>query len=338
MTHGHWSAQPGDSPLEFERLTPAHVSELASFLDRTWRAAYGANPFPLFNATYLRWLYGGPRGQTTRLVGYRVNGELRAFRAYLAREILLRGRLHRGFLSTHFAVDKQLPGVERRRLIEAMTLLPWQSSELFPSVDLTYGTLEVDKALAAKATAIYTSLGLSVTTGQFAQSVVTVPGQREVPPVAVRRASAEDAGDIAALHDRWAGRCDLAQRLTTADIAHHWFGAPDAEVYVTDGSDGMSGALCVYRLEMVTAGGVVTVAIIEGFLAADVPAAVALLQQAHAYRQRVGARGLVCENATYLERDFCRACGLLPTLRHMRLLMAAPSAIDLGESWLLDVK
>jgi hypothetical protein len=325
--------------LEPERLSLDDVPEIVGFLDRTWRAAYGTHAFPAFNETYLRWLYGGPRQDDTRLVACRMRGRLLAFRAYLARDIAVRGKRHRALIATHFGVDREVPSARRADVIARLTLLPWQSRSMFPAVDLTYGALEADKALTAKASSIYTSGGLSVAIGQFAHAVANVPDRVETSRTRhVRHATVADAAAIARLHHAVGTRCDLAQCLTADDIAHHWFTAPEGEVYVTEDADGINGALCAYRLETVTAGGTGTVAICEGFLASDVAAATALLDAGVNYRRRIGAKGLVCENVTYLPVDFRRACGLLPSLRQMKLCVASRQPVDLGESWLIDIK
>ena len=52
--------------------------------------------------------------------------------------------------------------------------------------------------------------------------------------------------------------------------------------------------------------------------------------------QRTGARGVVLENGTRL--DAPRAYGLMPSGRQMQFAVMSRDPIDIGTSWLVDIK
>jgi hypothetical protein len=326
------------SDIPLERLFVDDVPEVADFLNRCWGAGYGLEACPVFDARYLQWLYGGPQAETTRLFGYRCDGRLVAFRSYLARTVVVGGSQRLAFLNTHLGVDAAVPIEIRRQLVTAFTVRPWQSRTEFPPIELTYSAIDAGKGLSAKLAGLYTGHNLNPAFSNFAHTLVLARRSAVAAPDRVRRATLDDVPVIARVHERLALRCDVALHWTEAEIAHHWFAAPDSAVYVAENADGPSGAACFYRLDTMTGGRTARVAICEMLLADSAGTLSPLLDAGLAFQHRIGAKGLVCENATYLPLDLQRACGLVPSMRQMRFLVVTPDRVDIGERWLVDVK
>ena len=156
--------------------------------------------------------------------------------------------------------------------------------------------------------------------------------QRLPATVVGRAATLDDAVGIAELSARVTRSATLAVRLTPARVRHHWFEAPGAEVLVTEDGDGLTGACCVYRL-LTTRG---SVAVVEALLMTSPEVGVALLREVVPYAKRVGARGVVLENATMIEAP--REIGLTPAGRAMQLAVMSRRPVDIGTTWFVDIK
>jgi hypothetical protein len=324
-----------DVPVE--RLSLDDIPEIVAFLNEVWGASYGPGA-PVFDAPYLRWLYGGPQQATTRLVGCRLNGRLIGMRVFLARTVAIGQQTYQALLNTHLAIHPTAPLSLKPRLFEELNVRAWYDRTLFPPVDVAYSAVETRKKLAARAASVLTRHGVHVSVRVFAHTVVTTHRTDQVLRHHTRRATLDDAASIARLHARQQATSTLSRCVTDAEIAHHWFAAPAGAVYVAENADGLSGALCVYSLNRTNGGSGFRVAVCEALLATEAGAAIPLLDRALRYQHRVHAKGLVCENATYLPTELQRACGLMPSLRQMYLVVATRTPVDIGAAWLIDVK
>jgi len=280
----------------------------------------------------LRWLYGGPQEQRAILLGWRLDGRLVGFKAFLSRDLLIQGAFQRGCLNTHLAIDPGLHVLDRVRIVRDSTLAPWRPETFGRSIDVAYALFEADKPIVGPAERLLTSQGIEVAAGHFAQAVVGAPTSR----IAARRADVGDIATIAAL--RQAIPSDVKVEFSLDHLAHHWFNAPEAEVYVVDDGDRARGAIAVYRLDVLKTGRKTTIAICEQLLAETSEIACALLAAATGYRRRIEARGVVCENATYLPAEAQRACQIIPSARTMRISVMSRRAQSIGAKWMVGVK
>lgn len=316
-----------------ERFHVADPEEVATFLNSAWERAYGPAVRPVFTEEYLRWLYGGPDAERTAIVGVRIDGRIAALKAMLSRELVVQGVAAPAYLVTHLTIEPTLSLAERVALQPLASDQLWLDSSVCDPTDFAYAVFDAEKPIARKTEASLARQGVSRVIGEFTQMVVAPTLiQRLSTSVVSRAATLDDASAIAELSRRFERSASLAVRLTPDRVRHHWFEAPGAEVLVTEDDDGLSGACCVYRLQ--TTRGIV--AVIESLLTTSTAAGVALLRQVLPYATRVGARGVVLENATMI--DGPREIGLTPTGRAMQLAVMSRRPVDIGTTWLVDVK
>jgi hypothetical protein len=323
--------------LGLERFRLSDIPEIVTFLNRVWGIAYGPAVRPVFTEEYLRWLYGGPDADQTAIVGVRKDGRIVSVKAMLARELIVAGGTpRRAYLGTHLAIDNQLSLAERLALLSVADQL-WMNREICTPADIAYTVFDAVKPLVKRTEALVAKRGVTRVIGTFSNMVVTPELVERSPTNLVSRpGTPDDVAEIAALAGRLARSASLALHLTAARVRHHWFNAPSGEVFVTESGDGLLGACCVYALGTTRGAEPAMVAVLESFLATRPEAGIALLREALHYARRIGARGVVLENGTWLDEP--RAYGLVPSSRQMQLAVMSRDPVDIGTSWLVDIK
>jgi hypothetical protein len=318
--------------MPLERFSVADSHEIAEFLNRIWHAAYGPSGCPSFTPEYLAWLYGGPDAQQTIILGERRQEKIVALKAFLPRALVISGQAYRGSLNTHLAIDPALPLADRVAFAHASTLAPWQPENFGREIDVAFALTESETPRIGPAYRMLSAQGIQMTSGAFNQSIVAL----QPSETAARRATIEDAPAI--VEFRRSVKCDVKAELSPAHLAHHWFDAPDGEVFVVEESGRISGAVALYRLETIKAGRSATIAVCEGLLMETAEVGCALLSAAAEYQRRIKAKGIVCENVTYLSPDLQRACRIIPSARKMRLSILSKNPLSIGTAWMVDVK
>jgi len=322
--------------MNLERLSVHDIPEIAPFLRTVWGASYGQHGIPLFSETYLRWLYGGPEANQTVLLGARKDGRIVAVKALLGRELLIQGKPHPAYLSTHLAVDPTLALADRLALI-SIADPHWLGSTLCAPSDVVYAFYDGQKPMAKRTEAYPAKFGFSRVFGTFSQ-MIAIPAlvNRQESPIIARPGTVDDGTAISALSREVTRRVSVSATLSPSRVVHHWFHAPGAEVFVTESPDGLTGACCVYELQIVRGATATPVAILEGLLVSSPDAGIALLREAIKYAQRIHAKGVVLENASWLETP--RTYGFAPSGRQMQVVVMSRQPVDIGTSWMVDVK
>jgi hypothetical protein len=322
--------------VTLERLPHSAIPEIAAFLNRVWGDAFQSTGCPLFECDFLNWVYGGPDAGRTALVGARKDRRLVAFKAMVPRALTVKGATYQTYIGTHLAIDPTLALSDRLAVLPIGDQL-WLTDALCPRAEMSVTFFDAQKPLAKRTADRVASQGLTRVVRSFPQMVVVEALLARAPVASVvRHARADESAALAALASASSRAASMSVIWTAKRVEHHWFGAPDAEVFVCEEAATLTGACAVYRLPTRKAGSTFTVAIVEALFAASAPEGLALLRAAVEYGKRIGARGVVVENATWLDQP--RDWGLAPSGRQMQLAVSSRHPIDVGSSWRLDVK
>jgi hypothetical protein len=330
------------------RLDQRHVAEIGSLVNQVWHEAYGSSPHPRFSREYLEWLYGGPDASLNLLLGRRIDGRLIAFKALVARRVLLHGQRLLAHLATHLSIDPGLPLSERIQtgsmLMLSQTFMHDESLALAEQPDLAFGFFEGGKTLIHSTARALASYGLVRSTVTFQQSIVSPPAFRAASENAaaasldVRPATRADVPAIGALLGRLSASLPLTIAMTPAALEHHLFNLPQGQAHVAVDSGTPAGAILFYPMEAEKLDQISRVVVVEYLLADTAEAALPLLREAVEFARASNARGVVVENATYLDPDLRRACGIVGSTRRMLLSTVAHSPVPLEDRFMLDVK
>jgi hypothetical protein len=330
-----------------ERLDWRDAAEIAALLNSTWEAAYGPTAHPHFDAAYLTWLYGGPAAAEHLLVGRRINGRLVAFKALLARPVLLHGRPRSAHLGTHLTVHPGLSLGDRLTTVAALvrpqSLVPdgrlWSEP-----VDLSLAFYEAGKHIVRDSAAVVERFGLVRSEIPFQQAIVN-PGRLAaaldaLPPGrrASRPATAEDMAAIESLFQTTARSVPLSSALSGELLRHHFFGLAASHVHLVEEDGEPIGAILFYLMDTERLGRRSRVVVVEFLLAQSPETVVRLLAQALEYAGEHGAKGVVIENATYLDQETLRESGVVPSTRGMLLALVSRQRSPSGPAFLGDVK
>jgi hypothetical protein len=325
--------------MKIVRLSLESVGEIANHLNDVWGSSYGAMTCPVFDPDYLTWLYSAPR---TAILGVRADGRLVGVKALLGRTLAIEGKDADAYLSTHLAIDPTVPLATRLSVLSLLSEPdPFTTASHCEPAAASYSFHEETKTVVRNTEGIMTRHGLHRSLATFSQAILNPATLLRVdaPLPSVRPATSDDASRIAALFRQCVpAECRVGACPSAADVARHWFAAPDASCYVSETDGTTTGAICVYRLRTKKASTTSIVAVVEYLLATAPIDAAALLKKALAYAQRISARGVVVENPTYLDPSTLSFTGLLATTRRMVLAVIGRDPVPVGRSWLLDVK
>jgi hypothetical protein len=345
-------------PAALSRLTSSDLDDVTRFLHATWRHQYGNESYPAFSRQYLEWLYGGPHEDDTVLLGVRDSGRLVGFKAMIFRPLLVKGHPRRSHVATHLAVDLALPLADRVAALGAVAL-PERFEHYFERADLDTGHTEsgLDTLIAfyddgkgyhRSTASLAAQAGFRRSQVPFQHAIVS-PRRvdqhlsracAEHPGLQVRRASVAEAPVIANLFNEVARKHTVSLAVTPAWVRHHLFGLADSRVFMASESGVPTGFISCYALDTMSAAGIRRVVVIEylivGGAAASAPALVAPALQ---FSNEQGAKGVVIENATYLDAEVYTSAGLLPSTRRMiGSLSTRRGAVSAGDGLLIDVK
>ncbi len=342
--------------VELSRCGLDDTPEIAALLNRVWGATYGPTGCPLFTADYLRWLYGGPDAASTALLGVRVDGELRAFKAALSRPALLDGHSVRAFQATHLTLDPTLPLAPRLGCLQQLATphLLVGHDALLPDgpLDLGIAFFEEKKTILQNMRPMVRKHAIARSVLRFQQAIVDPRTLRPAVArglavgLAARPVVEADLPALSALHARVTAGSRLALTATVDQLRHRLFGLGRSGAWLVEEHGAPTGFLQAYILDTVRGASSVSVAVVE-LLAygGSADAAAVLLEEAVQLGRRHGARGVVMENATMVAPDAMRALGLVPSARRMVMaLLAREGALpaldepELGGAFYVDVK
>jgi hypothetical protein len=158
----------------------------------------------------------------------------------------------------------------------------------------------------------------------------------------LRPASESDYAEIAVLFNRIGAEKDLSMQMTKEGLRHHFHGHRDHRTFVIESGGIIKAINNYYPLDIVKGNEsckyvVVELVISEGGANGDY--ITALLHETINFAEEIGARGVVIENATYLDYNACKTLGLMATFRRMIMTVIPKSClIDDLVGFMCDVK
>jgi hypothetical protein len=340
------------------RLTSSDLSDVGRFLHATWQHQYGDASYPAFSQSYLEWLYGGPHENDTVLLGVRASGRLVAFKAMLFRPLMVQGQPRRSHVSTHLAVDPFLPLADRVAALGAVTS-PQSFEHYFERADAEPGhdkdaldTLiafyDDNKGYHRSTDNLFAQAGFTRSKIPFQHAIVSprrvdvnlIRTAAESSGIDVRQAVVGESALIARLFNQVARQHTVALAVTPAWVQHHMFGLADSRVFLALESGVPTGFLSCYALDTLSGASVRRVVVIEYLIVGGAAAtAPALMAPALQFSNEQGAKGVVIENATYLDAEVYTLAGFLPSTRRMvGSLGSRRDAVSPSDGLLLDVK
>jgi hypothetical protein len=129
--------------------------------------------------------------------------------------------------------------------------------------------------------------------------------------------------------------------MTENELKHHFFGHPDHQTFVIPVKGAIQSFINFYPLIIVREEQRAVYIIVEFLITeSDNQAhAALLLNQAVSFAESIKAKGIVLENATYLNYDAYRQLGLTPSLRRMTMsVIAKNNDFDYVGNFRCDVK
>ncbi|HUL22607.1 MAG TPA: hypothetical protein VLZ10_14220 [Thermodesulfobacteriota bacterium] len=341
--------------VQFSLLHLDDISEISQFLRSVWSEGYGSMGAPDLTEDYLRWVLGGPNKSKNLLFGGRINDELVAYQSFLVRTMDYCGRELNGYLNTHLAVSTKIDLRARLECLFEMeqqyVLLDSRSKYYNPDCDLVYGFFEAGRPLKfAGDKLLKKCFGITrfdyLTFNQFMIVPKRLRGYlkrngREENSFWVRHAGQKDSRELATLFNAIPEPPRFTRVMTEAELEHHFFGDPNHSTCVVETEGAIKGFINYYPLGIMKGGQLFSYVIVEFLFSkeGDLGWTALLLDEALKLAEEIGAKGVVVENATYLEFDRCQAIGLIPTFRRMTMSLISKShSIDPLGSFRSDIK
>jgi hypothetical protein len=120
------------------------------------------------------------------------------------------------------------------------------------------------------------------------------------------------------------GLC-FTMQMAEDELRHHCLGHSDHHMYVVVYDGAIEAFINFYPLEIIKQGNIYKYIIVEFLITrrSDAVYVASLLGKALEFGEKVGAKAIVLENATYLDHNVCSKVGLVPSFRKM--IMAVTS-------------
>lgn len=349
MTHLGGSRPAGD--VESVRLRTADLPEVSALLKATWPALYEKNGCPDYSADYLRWAYGGPHADRHYLAGFRWRGRLVAYQGFLFRRVTYRGALFQAYLNTHATISPNLEWGLRCTCSAEMLRQHVLYNGYVPDCDLIISFFDDDKKIRASGDKILkqrhqTERHVSASFQHHAILVGTLERslmgmERSASAVRLRCGTPEDLPELAALYRQLADSSMIVREMDTAELGHCLFGDPAHHTMLAERDGVLRAFMHWYSAGFVRGPQRYSYVLIEHFVnhPFDAECAALLLQEAVKTAKGSGAKGVVMENATYLDGAAYRPLGLMPTFRRMTMTVVAKYSIEPSPGrFLCDVK
>jgi N-acetylglutamate synthase-like GNAT family acetyltransferase len=340
------------SPLvNFLRLSYEEIPLISNFLIAVWSENYGRNAFPYFKEDYLRWVLGGPNKDRHILMGGKINNQLIAYQTLLYRTVSLCGNKLNAFLVTHLTISPKISLQERLHILAQKPVFDEQSLYYEPDCDLIYEFHEESSPLrdvSGRMLKKYYDLERKILCN-FSQFMVVPKKLRnymkqnclEKDSSLVRAASESDCEELTKLFNQISEGLQFARMMTQEELRHHFFGHSKHLTSVIETEGKIRAFINFYPIEIIKKGQSSSYIVIEFVFSKERnrSCVAILLNEALKRAEEIGAKGVVFENATYLDPDYYQEVGLIPTFRRMTISVIPRShAMDyLGGFW-SDVK
>jgi len=324
-----------DHVVKFSRLSVDDIPEISRFLLSVWSEGYGPMGSPNLTEEYLQWVLGGPNGTKNLLFGGRINGELMAYQSFLYRTVYYSGKRLNAYLNTHLAVSTQIDLRARLecgfQMGEQHVLLDARSRYYDPNCDMVFAFIEAEKPLKYEGDRLLKKcFGITrfdyMTFNQFmiiAKRLRNYLKQNRIEEDCdlVRRASEGDSGELTKLLNEIPEGLHFARMMTEEELSHHFFGDRNHRTSVVETDGKIRAFINYYPMGIIKGRNLSSYIIVELLLTNDRNLGVMaiLLNEALKLAEDTGAKGVVLENATYLELDHCQEIGLMPTFRKMTM-------------------
>ncbi len=344
--------------LKFSRLSLQEMQKIGTFLNSIWSQLYGKTGSPVFPQDYLLWLYGGPNTDKNILLGAFLDDELVAFQSFLPRKMICNGNVMNSYLNTHLAVS---PRLDLRHRMDCVMQLAEHTHLFHPDADFyepdcsaTFAYIEEGKPLKSigdKLSAKYFQVKRK-TYSTFNQCVVMparlkkyLQDNSPLPGSArIRIAEEADAGQLTQLFNKIPDAPHFMLTMAEDQLKHYCFGHPTHRTFVVERDGEINAFINFYPLETIKESKtqffiVVDFLIVNPFKECSMPHIAALLYEAVKRAEEMNAKGVVFENATYLNFEDYAPLGLVPSFRKMNLVVLAKNgSVDYSGNFRCDVK
>jgi len=337
--------------MKYCRLSYEDVPLISSYLIAMWSKNYGSNAFPYFKEDYLKWVLGGPNKDRHVLVGAKVNDQLIAYQTLLYRTVSLYGNKLNAFLITHLTISPKISLRERLHILAQKPIFDEQSLYYERDCDLIYEFHEENSPLrdiSGRMLKTYCNLERKILC-HFNQFMVVPKRLRnymkqnhiEEDSSLMRTASESDSEELAKLFNDIPESPHFARIMTEKELKHHFFGHPKHLTFVIETEGSIRSFINFYPIEILKEDQSSLYVIIEFIFSKkrDRRSIALLLNEVLKIAEKIGAKGAILENATYLDFDYYREIGLMPTFRRMTISVVQKNhSVDYFGGFWSDVK
>jgi GNAT superfamily N-acetyltransferase len=344
-----------DHVVEFSRLSFDDISEISTFLRSVWSKGYGRMGSPDLSEDYLHWVLGGPDKSRNLLFGGRINNELVAYQSFLFRTMDYCGRELNCYLNTHLAVSTKIDLRARLECLFEMeqqcVLLDERSKYYDPNCDLIFAFFEAGKPLKQTEDRLlrkcfgitrfdYATFNQFMIVPKRLRSYLKENGIEEGCPL-LRHMSESDSRELTNLFNEIPECLHFTRIMTQEELKHHFFGHPNHRTSVAETEGKIRGFINYYPIDIIRDGHPSSYIIVEFLVSEDrnLGLMAILLNEALRLAEETGAKGVVLENATYLDTERCQEIGLMPTFRRMTMsLITKNHQVDYFGGFRSDIK
>jgi len=156
-----------------------------------------------------------------------------------------------------------------------------------------------------------------------------------------RAASESDSGELTKLFNHIPEGPHFVRIMTEEELRHHFFGHPKHLTSVIEIEGEIEAFINFYPVEILKGGQSSSTVIVEFLFSKERNRrfVAMLLNEALKLAEEIGAKSVVLENATYLDFDYYREIGMMPTFRKMTISVISKSHIvDYLGSFRSDIK
>jgi hypothetical protein len=323
--------------MSISRLTFEDIPEISALLAAVYPMPENFSKIgcPTFAKDYLCWIYGGPNKEKHVLIGARIDNTLVAYQIFLYRKISYCGDILNGYLCTHAAISPQFDARIRYNYAiqfgKQHVLFNKDSDCFIPDCDLVYAFYDMERPtreVLNRGLRKYFQIDMKSHPGfnsfmviprRVKMYVSDNPAQKS--SFLVRTATEEDASQLTELFNQVPDEPHFMVLMTEDELRHHFFGHPDHRTVVIERQGTIEAFINYYPLEIIKEDTISSSVIVEYLVSNSVNRtyAAALLYDAVMFAEEIQARGVVIENATYLDYDVYRPLGLMPTFRKMTM-------------------
>jgi hypothetical protein len=317
--------------VKFSRLSLEEIPQISNLLMSVWPAKYGPMRFPKYDEDYLNWIFGGPNKERHILFGGKIQNDLVTYCSFLYRRILYSGDLFDGYIHTHLTI---LPHLSSRVRFNCLL----QMADIYANTYLSANCV-VMCGISEEKASVRDAFGNLIQTYtkmevkeryQFGFNQYFILADKllkyceenvdTISKVQVRDALEEDYGEITKLFNSACNtKREFIVQMTESELRHHFCGHPTHRTTVIEIQGAIQGFINYYPLETIKNGKESVYIIIEYLILhhINIDYMAKLLREAVNFAIKIGAKGVVIENGTYLDYNTYRVLGVMPTFRRM---------------------